>query len=328
MMRKVILDCDPGNGFPGADIDDGLALGLVLKSAELQLEAVTVVAGNTPLEKGVQSGLTMLHKAGSSAPLYAGASKPLVENDAPWRAELDGRGMRAPGSTFWSGTKVPFSKRTASEGSAAQAIVRIVNNSPGEITVIAVGPLTNIAQAFMMDSMLPRKIAALYIMGGGFGVAHYPQELNFGFDPEAARIVLTSGAAIVLVPLDTTLKTFFRPQDNERLKNSPDPFISFLGDTCEPWIDYVCHTRNREGCALHDPLAVAALLDPTLVTCQTVSVDVELSGRLTRGRPVSWIAGGTAMSQGLVLPKLDPIQVAVDVDNARFVSMLMGRLLT
>ena len=79
---------------------------------------------------------------------------------------------------------------------------------------------------------------------------------------------------------------------------------------------------------MHDPLAVAALLDPTLVTCQTVSVDVELSGRLTRGRPVSWIAGGTAMSQGLVLPKLDPIQVAVDVDNARFVSMLMGRLLT
>jgi inosine-uridine nucleoside N-ribohydrolase len=324
---KVILDCDPGNGFAGADIDDGLALGLILRSPELELLAVTVVAGNTPVDKGARAGLAVLEAAGVDTPLYLGAERPLIEDPAPWRAHLDGRGRIEIALSLWTASDEPNPARKATPGGAADAIVRLVNAHPGEVTIIAVGPLTNVASAILLDPELPRKVARFVIMGGGFGVPNKPQELNFGYDPEAARIVVTAGAPTTLVPLDTTLKTALTLDENARLTASSDPLANMLGRTCDPWIKFVAATRKRTGCALHDPLAVAVILDPSLVTISSVPVDVELVGRLTRGRPVSWVVDDPSPNAGLRLPRLKPIDVAVDVRNGPFVKLLIERLL-
>ena len=107
---RIVLDCDPGNGIPGSDIDDGLALGLILSCPEFQLEAVTIVGGNTPVELGVPSGLAVLEAAGSDVPLYRGASSPLVEDQGPWRTDLDGRRSIEPASR--SGRTCPTRRRS------------------------------------------------------------------------------------------------------------------------------------------------------------------------------------------------------------------------
>ena len=164
-------------------------------------------------------------------------------------------------------------------------------------------------------------------MGGGFGVWHRPQELNFCYDPEAARIVVTSGAKVILVPLDTTLQTALLLEDSARLAASSDPLARFLGVTCDPWIRYLEVVRKRTGCALHDPLAVAVLLDRSFVTVETACVDVELVGRLTRGRPVSWHRGSPLPSSGLTLPNVPEIEIVTGVDGAAFKAFMMSRLL-
>lgn len=325
---RIILDCDPGNGISGSDIDDGLALGLILKSKEMELLAVTTVAGNTKVEDGLACAFAVLEAAGSKVPVYRGAAHALLESPTPWRRELDGRGEREPAAGLWKGIARPAMTGTPAPGSAAQAIVRLVNEDPGNVVIAAVGPLTNIAQAMLIDPDLPKKVKHIAIMGGGFGVTHRPQELNFGYDPEAAHIVCVSGAPITLVPLDLTLRTTFTLEDNARLSASTDPLARFLAETTEPWIRYVATTRNRNGCPLHDPLAVAILLDPTLVSIDQVCVDVELSGRLTRGRPVSWRPEDAIGSRGLVLPEVKPIGVAMEVRNDALVELMVGRLLS
>ena len=324
---RIILDCDPGNGIPGSDVDDGLALGLILKSPEMELLAVTTVAGNTKVDDGVRCAFAVLEAAGAAVAVHRGAPQALLEAPGPWRRELDGRGEREPAAGFWRGVPRPEPVGTPARGCAAEAIVRLVNEHPGEVTIVAIGPLTNVAQAIMIDPALPGKVKRISIMGGAFGVPHLPQELNFGYDPEAARIVVASGARITLVPLDTTLRTSFLPEDNARLSASADGLARFLGETTAPWIRYVSALRKRAGCPLHDPLAVALLLDPSLVDVERVCVDVELSGRLTRGRPVSWRPENVLAARGLVLPDVPPIDVVVDVRNDRLVEMIVERLL-
>jgi inosine-uridine nucleoside N-ribohydrolase len=324
---RIILDCDPGNGVPGSDIDDGLALGLILQSPEFQLEAVTIVGGNTAVEVGTLAGLAVLEAAGATVPLYQGARRPLVEDHGPWRAHLDGRRGVEPATSLWRDTPYPAPQGKPAAGSAAEAIVRIVNAHPGEVTIAAVGPLTNVAQAILIDPALPQKIRQIAIMGGAFNMWHRPQELNVCYDPEAAHIVVTCGAPVVMVPLDTTMKTALLLEDNARLTASPNPLAQLLGRTGDPWIRYVAMVRNRIGCALHDPLAVAVLLDCSFVIVERAHVDIETVGRLTRGRPVSWQPNDPSPTCGLRLPAVPQIDIVTDVDNSAFKAFLLDRLL-
>lgn len=325
---RVILDCDPGNGIPGSDIDDGLALGLILASLEFQLEAVTVVGGNTAVDVGVRCALNMLEIAGLDIPVHRGAARPILEDHMVWRKDMDERGGREPATSLWRDMPPPAPLGQARPEGAAQAIVRLVNAHPGEVTIIAVGPLTNVAQAILLDPELPGKVRQLSVMGGGFGVWRRPQELNFCYDPEAARIVMLSGAPIILVPVDTTIKTAMLLEHAAELAASSDPLVSYLGRTTDPWIRFLEQVRNTHGCALHDPLAVAVLLDRSLVTIDRVCVDVELAGHVTRGRPVSWIPNDPILrADALRLPQVGPIEVAIGVDNDAFVAMMMQRLL-
>ncbi|MEV0614247.1 nucleoside hydrolase [Nonomuraea sp. NPDC050404] len=388
---RIIVDCDPGNTVPASDVDDGLALGLALTAPGVTLEAVTVVAGNTPREVGVAVARDLLSRAGAGdVPVFPGAAVPLAEDPGPWRADLDGRrdterarklwqGVTttpgvpstpsgSPGRSGRSGTSaaspdvpgtspdVPaapgafgFPATTSATGGASLAtaalgataaalpdtdaapvaaaeIVRRVAAAPGEIHLVAVGPLTNVAHALQLRPELAQELASLTIMGGAFAVPGLLQELNFGYDPEAAHAVLTSGAPITLVPYDVTRLTSLTLADLDRLAGH-GPLADYLAETTRPWVRWVAEARRLPGCYLHDPLAVAVLLEPGLATRHRARVDVELRGTLTRARPIAWDATGQVMrATGLSLPEIEPIEVLDGVDNDRLVAYLIDTI--
>lgn len=325
---RAVLDCDPGNGIPGADVDDGLALGLALRSPEIELEAVTVVAGNVPVDRGVGCALEILDAADArSVPVHRGAGTPLVADPRPWRARLDVRRDDPAAQVRWRDGRPAPSTRSADPTPAAQALVELVDASPGEITVVAVGPLTNVATAMLLDPDWARKVQRLVVMGGSFDVPNVLQELNTSYDPEATHLVLSSVAPVLLVPLDVTLQTHLRLSEVDRLDHAGSPLASYLGSTVRPWVSWLAERFGLDGCPLHDPLAMATLIDPTLVTTRTACVDIELRGSLTRGRTVSWAPHDDwSLEAALALPDVRPVQIADGVDDARFQALLLARL--
>ncbi|HEY8584721.1 MAG TPA: nucleoside hydrolase, partial [Capillimicrobium sp.] len=292
--------------------------------------AITVVAGNVPVERGVQCALEVLDAAGAPGiPVHRGASAPLLQDPAAWRAALDGRRDDPAAQRLWRDVALPRPGGRPHPLPAAQALVERVDAAPGEITVLAVGPLTNIATAMLLDPEWAAKVRRLVVMGGAFDLRDQLQELNVAYDPEAAHLVLTSVAPLLLVPLDVTLQTFMHLSDVDRLDAAGTPLAAYLGRTVRPWVTWLAERFGRDGCALHDPLALAALLDPEVVSTRTATVDVELRGSLTRGRTVSWDARDPeAMSAGLELPDARPVTIADGVDNARFMPLLLDRITT
>lgn len=327
-MTRIIIDCDPGNGVAGADVDDGLALGLAVRSPEVDLVAVTVVAGNVPLDRGVECALEVLDAAGATdIPVHRGAARPLVADPGPWRARLDERRLDPAAQVIWrDGPPIP-SGRTAAPTPAAQALVDYVDADPGGITVVAIGPLTNVAAAMLIDPAWADKVQRLVVMGGAFDLTDQLQELNASYDPEATHLVLTSTAPVLLVPLDVTLRTHMRLGDVDSLERAGTPLADYLGQTVRPWVSWLAERFGRDGCPLHDPLALAALIRPELIEVRTACADIELRGTLTRGRTVSWNpADGEAMAAGLDLPVMRPLQIATGVDNEAFLTFLLKRL--
>ncbi len=327
---RIILDTDPGNGIPGADVDDGLAIGLALRSPEIDLEALTIVGGNVPVERGVDCALEILEAGGAGhVPVHRGAARPLVQDPTAWRTLLDRRRDDLLAQQLWRDVRLTASGHTASPTQAAQALVDIVNAHPGEITVVAIGPLTNLAMAMTLDAGWGDKVAQIVVMGGVFNLPGVLQELNAAYDPEATHKVLASSAPVLLVPFDVTLRTFMRLHDVERLAQAGTPLASYLANTTRPWVTWLSERFGRDGCALHDPLALAALIDPQVITTRVASVDIELRGMLTRGCTVAWSpADEENLMAGLHLPDVRPIRIAHDVDNERFMPLLLGRLVS
>jgi inosine-uridine nucleoside N-ribohydrolase len=323
--RRVILDCDPGNGIPVTDIDDGLALGLLLASDEIDLELVTIVSGNTHRDTGYRVARTMLEEVGADVPVLPGAATALLEPQEAWDARRERARVDPISAPFWDGVQPPRDHPLPARADAAAEIAERVAAAPGEITIVAVGPLTNIAHALSLHPGLADEVAEIVVMGGAFDVDGYLQELNFGIDPEAAHQVLSSGAPVTLVPLDVTIRTALRLRDVERLGRAGTPLARYLAETTEPWVRHVERARDREGCALHDPLAAALLLDWGIARIERCTVDVELAG-LTRARPIRWDADGVRLATGVQVPTHAPVDVVVDVDNDALVELLLRTL--
>jgi inosine-uridine nucleoside N-ribohydrolase len=327
---RVIIDTDPGSGVPGADIDDALAIALALRSPEVELEAITVVGGNVPVDQGVEGALAVLDAAGvSGVPVHRGAERPLVQDPAQWQERLHARRDDPAAQQLWKGISPPSGYAGAVHPTAAaQALVERINDRPGEITVVAIGPLTNVATAMLIDPEWDRKVERLVMMTGAFDMPNVLHELNAAFDPEATHIVMNSAAPILLIPLDVTTRTFMRIADLDRLEAAGTELSGFLARTTRPWVTWLADSFGLDGCPLHDPLAMATVLDPTLVQTRTASVGVELHGTLTRGRMVAWDpADAMILQAGLQLPtSVRPVSIATDVDNPRFMSLLIERL--
>jgi inosine-uridine nucleoside N-ribohydrolase len=164
-------------------------------------------------------------------------------------------------------------------------------------------------------------------MNGAFDLPNVLQELNSAYDPEATHLVYRCSAPLTIVPLDVTTRTFMRARDVDRLAAADDPLARYLASMVRPWVTWYGERFHRDGCALHDPLALATLLDPAVISHRTACVDIELTGTLTRGRTVAWDPDDhEILSAGIVLPNVRPARIATDVDNERFMPLLLDRL--
>ncbi|MBP2169627.1 inosine-uridine nucleoside N-ribohydrolase [Erwinia toletana] len=319
-MKRLIIDCDPGNGIAGANVDDGLALALAMASPDISLELITIVAGNTPVEVGYRVAQDLVARLGLTIPVHKGESQALREPAEPWRQALDQRVHQLQLTHLWHGVREPMPMVTP-EQDAVDAIGQLICDNPGEITLVAIGPLTNVARAMQRYPQLAESVAEIAIMGGVFALDDYLKDTNFGLDPEAAHQVLNSGAAITLVPMDATTQTLMTHQDLDRIAQIDKPLARFVSETFRPWIDYSIKTRNLPGCWIHDALVVAWLLNQRVATASDYLVDVELHAGPTRGKswryrhPLRVTVGIEQSAGGLV-------HVLQTVDNQLLLTML------
>ncbi len=324
--HHLIIDCDPGSGVPFSDVDDGLAIALALAHSDVHVDGITIVAGNTPRELGYASAAELVSLAKTHTPIFVGADDPPGGDDTVWRPLLDDRRDTTAWKNEYGGSIfiAPTGHTTPRE--AVDFLVDTVNGSPGQITIAALGPLTNIAAAIRRDPGFVRAVKHIAVMGGAFLQDSLPQELNFGYDPAAAHIVMTSGADLSLIPFDVTSTTLLTHQQLELL-DEDDPLQAFLKATTSPWMRYTDSRFGLGGCYLHDPLVIASLIDPSLVTWKTASVDVVLADPVARGRPIRWDPQGTIFGGGSqVLPQIGSVNIAESVDRARFAGLLIDTL--
>lgn len=301
MPTPVILDTDIGT-----DVDDALALALILDSPELSLVGVTCVYGDVDLRARLARKLLRL--AGrSDVPVLTGARHTLL-------------GLRP---VYWAGHEGRGLLETGDEGPGPDAehaidfLVRTVMSNPGQIHLLAIGPLTNVALALRREPRLAQNLAHLTLMGGavrGPGDLELPYaEHNIRSDPEAAHVVFTSGAPITMIPLDVTTKVTIRSEGVVRIRRRGTPFVDAIAGQVESYPPFA----KRGWTHLHDPLAAATIADPTLVEVRTLRVDVELDGRYAAGATLARLP-----TEG------DPAnaEVALGVDGARFEEFLVDRL--
>jgi inosine-uridine nucleoside N-ribohydrolase len=320
--RRVIIDTDPGT-------DDALAIFLALNSPELKVEALTPVAGNVPLSLTLPNALRLLEIAGrTDIPVAAGADRPLARRliTATYAHGQNGLG----GIQFPEPTTKPVVE------TATQLIRRLVHVSPHEISIIAIGPLTNIATAFREDPELPHLIPNLTIMGGSLSGGNITPaaEFNIYVDPEAAQIVFRSGVPLTMVGLDVTRRAMLREEDIQRMEKSNKPEGRAAGKIARASMNQVRKTSATGGPAMHDSLAVGTFINPSVVTLENLFVDIETAGFLTAGETVGYrkapMRGSPPMANA---PETAPstvfnpnAKVALDVDVDRFLKMLVDRI--
>lgn len=325
-MKRIVIDCDPGNGIAGANVDDGLALALALAADSIKLELITIVAGNTPRDTGFQVAHQLMQELNQSIPVVKGAAQALLEPAAPWREQLDNNVRKQGLLSLWDNLPPLPPLNDHSAPHAAQAIGELVCNNPGEITVVAIGPLTNIAHTIQLYPDFARSVAEIVIMGGVFQLDSYLKDTNFAVDPEAAKIVIESGANITLAPLDVTTQTLLTHQDLDKLQSFANPLADFIVRTSRPWMDYSIQTRQLAGCWIHDVLCVAKLIDESIVTSSPYIVDVSTARDCTRASSRRWKEGALRLTVGMPPVSHQPVNVMEQVDNQRLLEIIFNAL--
>jgi inosine-uridine nucleoside N-ribohydrolase len=319
----VIFDTDPG-------IDDALALALALRSPELRIEAITTVSGNVNVDLCTRNALLVLEALAveSPPPVARGADRPLGRPpvDAVHVHGEDGLGGISTIVESGGSPRYRPPRTAANSRHAVDLILDIVKDNPDEITLIAVGPLTNVALALQRDPAVMARLAELIIMGGSLsaiGNVTPAAEFNFYADPSAASQVLCAGLKTTLVGLDVTQKTLLWKGDLEaRLVKSKSPPARLVADISK---QYFAAAETHKGIAaypLHDPLAVGVAIDPGFVRTEPFQADVETGGALTSGMLVADRRRSNA-SSGLQ----GRIEACVDVDAERFVEFFLDRVL-
>ena len=326
MPERVIFDTDPGIGA-GLDADDPLALMLILASPELELVGVTTVFGNVEIARATESALRVLEATGHShIPVNMGMSRSIdgvlhAQSEVEYQKHRDNIGP------------VDHARVEAgrSDEHAVDFIVREVSENPGEITLIAVGPLSNLAMALLKRPQLAEEVRRIVIMGGAFGFeAEFGRgnvtpvaEYNVWHDPMAAKIVFESGIPLMAIGLDVTNPNVGTVLYEDRLNELIDvktPFSEFLHLICRNYIDAPRFdwATERRGCILYDPVAVAAAIDRSLVEIKRLPVLVETAGHYSAGQTMPVLRSDD--------DEAHLIDICVDVDGERFIDMFVERI--
>lgn len=303
----IVIDTDPG-------VDDAVAISLAVASPELDVLGVTTVGGNVGIDRTTRNALDVLALAGRpDIPVAAGAARPFaVEHSADAAAYHGGNGL--------GGVELPRSPSQPDPRGAVALLVELIESSDRPVTVVAIGPLTNLAVLHAAHPSTFAKIARIVMMGGGahvLGNDAIAAEFNIGYDPEAAARVFSAGVPIVMVGLDVTEKAVTRPADLLPLR-AAGPLARSLAAMIDFYMDRALDRLGERLSRLHDALAVAYLLDPTLLEVHPYWVGVECAGTLTRGMTVVDVRNFTKAEPNAL--------VAVDVDTPRFVELLVARI--
>ena len=272
--RRVIIDTDPG-------VDDAMAILLALNSPELKVEALTVVPGNVDGRQGLENALKIVSLAGRCDIAVAGGAKhPLNQ--------------KLITAQFWhgpnglAGVELPASKCSADSRFGPDLIIETVHKYPHEVTLIPVGPLTNIALAVSKDPSIAGLVKDIVIMGGSIsgGNVDGAAEANIYNDPEAASIVFNAGWTVTMVGSDVGERTIMTRKHLAELQAQHGPESDFIAKLADFYISR-SEQSGYSGAAMYDPLAVATVIDLSLVTLKDMHVDVETKGEFTRGETVA-----------------------------------------
>lgn len=278
MQKSVLIDTDPG-------VDDALALLLALSCQELQVKAITTVCGNVPVEKATSNLLRVLELLPGPYPVLAqGAEQPL-EREPFFSAHVHGTdGLGAVGAEQGQTASIPES---LSKDTAAEEILRQTWNSSEPLTLISLGPLTNIALALNQDPDLKNRVQELILMGGAYTVPGNitpAAEFNIYVDPEAADLVFRSGMPITAVGLDVTRQVRLSRESLQAWVQAQDtPLRRSIQDWSRHGLEFMQDLTGEASMPLHDPLAVLACMRPELLGTEPMHVQVETRGELTRG---------------------------------------------
>jgi purine nucleosidase len=309
--KKIILDTDPGT-------DDAMALMLALNSPELDIRAVTVVPGNVTAKQGLENALRMISLANRcDIPVAAGAQHPLFQ--------------KLITAEFWHGKnglaniELPPSKCKVDSRYGPDLIIEMVHAAPHEITLVPVGPLTNIALAVEKDPSIVPLVKEVIIMGGSItgGNVNAAAEANIYNDPEAAQIVFQAGWPLTMVGLDVGDKTLLSPKYLEQLGQTHGPVNDFIYEVAHYLIDLSAQFGSG-GTPMYDPLAVGV----------AIRVDVETRGEFTRGETVANRHGAVERNvlhgDRYIIEGVDKVEpnakVCIDVDADRFLQLFVSRI--
>ncbi|MGY4707442.1 nucleoside hydrolase [Candidatus Bipolaricaulota sp. J31] len=302
--KKAILDCDPGH-------DDALAIVLACAAEEIELLGITTVAGNQTVDKTTHNALRILTLIGAEVPVARGAERPLI---SPL--------VTAPeihGESGLDGAELPDPAFGPLPEHAVEFLVRTIREAPEPVILVPTGPLTNVALALRLAPDIAGRIERIILMGGAARESNATPaaEFNIYADPEAAHIVFTSGIPITMVGLDVTHRALFTPEEIARLSQGGPVRRTFAG-----LLAFYAAASERymgiRGAVLHDPLAVAAAIDPGILATEPLHVEVELCGTHTRG--------ATVVDLYRVTGRPPNAEVALDLNLPRFKELLWRAL--
>ena len=305
--KRILIDTDPG-------IDDSLAILLALASPEIQLDGLTVVHGNCSVEQGTANALAVLELAKSEQiPVAKGSMLPLVQPS-----------LLAPethGETGIGYARLPEPVSEPVEKHAIEFLIETILAAPGEITLVAIGPLTNIALAIRLEPRIVPAIKEIISMGGAIrhpGNTSPMAEFNVYVDPHAAHIVYHAGLPLTLVPLDVTYQCVLTQQDVQRLLEIDSPITRFIADATRFYMSYHDEYQKIQGCVINDPLALALAFIPEFVECDDLYVDVDISGGVSMGNTYADFYQMTGKPANM--------RVALDVRSGDFMQLFLERM--
>ncbi|GAA1712969.1 nucleoside hydrolase [Kribbella yunnanensis] len=316
-MEKIILDCDPGH-------DDAIAILLAAGNPSVDLLGITTVAGNQTIENVTRNALSVCTAYGIQVPVARGAAGPLVGPQA-LAAEIHGE-------SGLDGPVLPSASFELDDRHAVDFIIdTVMAHEPHTVTLVPVGPFTNIALAIRKAPYIVDRVKSVVVMGGSLtrGNITPAAEFNVYADPEAAEIVFRAGWDVTMVGLDLTHQALARPELQDRVRAVGGPISEFVLDIWA-WVGTAMDdVLQIEAPAVHDACCVAALIDPSVFTVAKADVRVEITGRWTRGMTVANFESASGMKHfgGTATEQVDyRTNVALELDWPKFAGLIVDAL--